>query len=1058
MKKSVIAILTATVIILSFLGPAFYVATVQAADPAAWYKTVNGVLASDYYSLYPYENKSLDIGFSKFGEVINSTDGLGVGLQYPGYEVVKTYDQKLGTSRDPFANEGVPKKLWLNGWLLEARYTHRTQRDRRVLAMAMFADMTAFGGGWLNGHALPLESAPYGGRKTTGYAETEALQVLYDGPRRFVALSVTHLYDWKDGDNDTVVDHPTETWAILDLKLTFIFEKVKKEVTILKDVKIVISGKELDSPVDVQFSNREQWDLGPSPNWASYAHFYHQQLDTCYGPEWHLAPGIMREYIYQRLGPITGVPVWDEREPYGPPIASGSVRVYVNDRFKEEGVDYVIDYLTGAIAWFISVGYLDEVKVVYKLYKQLPTAGVPHLYDVAQIISSDLKYVGWKAFWPTLSDYTVDGWAMSFIPLINVSDPDILPSEPEIPFVAGEWDFMLGKGYPEQFRGVEVIGLTKRNDADDANILGGANVIDREARYQLNEVFNPWDLVSAVHKETKRWVEWKPAGVTWYTTLRAPVVVVGDDEWDSYCVFSERVINVTTGTLLNRWKGEYGIILNDNGTATLFDLPTAMCKILYSTREIVGIGILASPQGLIQLGLCLDSSGSILPDDWTVIKGGVANAIRYTLPHDGSVELTVVQFSDTAAVEVAPTVIDATNYEIVALTIEGLTQMAGMTAMAAGLNLTWYTMMTSPYFAIATKQVINVATDGLPNILLDPSPTGDAAGDVTWVRDVAATLGLDEIDAEAIGTGPDVTWMQSGLVWPQPGNVAPPYIPGWVEQVPDAAAFAAAVSNKFQVIIPPAERPKGRYEWGIIGRDAVKAPDSGGLSLVSAAFKNKRIEYGIAGEDMFDPEIANQMPDIMNRFGTEARTMADYKDAKGRAALKDDWCTYWPIASSNIIGVGGPLANMLAYYGNDFTDAFFGLNQYTDYEAWENKIIALTCWNGTNSGYSSTSSIGYAVITTYKDINGTVLFLVWGHWGRDTYYATQWLHGDAAREIPPGIIQLQSAPSCLTSIILEVNYTKPQHPTFSIVECLGTISETTWVHGAEVKGGIHEDP
>jgi len=57
-----------------------------------------------------------------------------------------------------------------------------------------------------------------------------------------------------------------------------------------------------------------------------------------------------------------------------------------------------------------------------------PDTGVPHLYDVAQIISRDLKYVGWKAFWPTLSDYSVDAWAKTFEPLIWVDDEDMVPA------------------------------------------------------------------------------------------------------------------------------------------------------------------------------------------------------------------------------------------------------------------------------------------------------------------------------------------------------------------------------------------------------------------------------------------------------------------------------------------------------------------------------------------------------------------------------------------------------------------------------------------------------
>jgi hypothetical protein len=258
-----------------------------------------------------------------------------------------------------------------------------------------------------------------------------------------------------------------------------------------------------------------------------------------------------------------------------------------------------------------------------------------------------------------------------------------------------------------------------------------------------------------------------------------------------------------------------------------------------------------------------------------------------------------------------------------------------------------------------------------------------------------------------------------------------------------------------------AESIPGRYEWGIVGRDA-DSVDSAGLSMVSAALKNKQVEYGLAGADMYASEPYNQMPYVMHKFGT-GNTKADYyySGTDYRTALRDDWCYAGtvvgdevPVASSNMIGVGGPLANLLAYYGNDFAQAIYGLNQFTDYTAWEEAIIPLTCWSTTKTQtYRSTNTTGYAVISTYKDINGTVLFLVWGHWGRDTYYASKWFHEE-------GIYQLQQAPRGLTAIILKITFestTEGYKPTgYSIVECLGTISETKWTHGSEIKGGIHD--
>jgi hypothetical protein len=268
----------------------------------------------------------------------------------------------------------------------------------------------------------------------------------------------------------------------------------------------------------------------------------------------------------------------------------------------------------------------------------------------------------------------------------------------------------------------------------------------------------------------------------------------------------------------------------------------------------------------------------------------------------------------------------------------------------------------------------------------------------------------------------------------------------------------------------------GRYEWTTIGRDA-KTIDSAGASLVTASIKQKNITIGLAGADMWDTDMTMQMPSVMYQFGV-GDTKEDYKDAIKRSALSDNWCTYWPVTSSNMIGLGGPIANMFSYYSNDFTDALFGMGEFAVGSPYSDKITGLACWQrywdditlGNHwNVYSSYDdpTVGYAVISTYIDKNGTEVLEIWGHFGRDTYYATQWLHGDAARGINPGILQLQEAPPGLTSIILQINYgMDPKHPTFEIPELLGTISETYWEHtytniytGAEeteLKGGIHD--
>jgi hypothetical protein len=421
-------------------------------------------------------------------------------------------------------------------------------------------------------------------------------------------------------------------------------------------------------------------------------------------------------------------------------------------------------------------------------------------------------------------------------------------AEPGTPYVIGEWDFKLTpQPESQQFRGVCVYGLTDRHDGDDTNAYAedwsiGQNIIDREIMYQLDEVFNPWDLYSAVNKKMTRWVEFSddPIDSANFTTQYTPTLVVDTSMWDQYGQFSERVEDLTNGTVYNRYLGDYMFTENLDGTANFSGLdPDHYYKFLYST---------------------------------------------YPIPDDG--------------------------YSYI-----------------------------------------------------------------------------------------------------------------------------------------------GRYELGVVGRDAASV-DSAGLSMISAAFLDSWIEYGIAAADMYEPVIANQMPWIMNKVGA-GTAWADYyyTSTDWRTALRDDWCTAWPVSSANLVGSGGPLANMLAYYGNDFMTAFFGLQDFTTFAKWKNAIAPVSCWNASNVGYvnSADYKTGYAVISTYIDINGTEILLLWGNWGRDTYYVAKWFWEE-------GIWALQEAPAGMTSIVVKITYkgyTEGYKPTdISVVECLGTISETAW----EDWGGIHPDP
>jgi len=828
MRKNVTAILTASIILVSILAPALFTNNAFA-DQTDWYRTVKGVLDSDYYALYPFEKNSLTIGFSKYGEFINPYTG--DGLNYSG--------------RDPFANEGVNMTYWINGWFLDLRYVHRSYGARHIWAMATFADMANYGGDWLNGHTDPY-GEPYGGRKCSAVATTEPINVLYDGPRRFVARLVTHIKD-KQG---------ALTWNVVDVIFTIVFEKVKKQVIVFKDVKLTIDSKILASPVDVQFSNRGEWDLGPSPDWKSYAHFYHQRFGTVYGADWHLSKNITREHKYVNAS-FTGTSInltEYASDGYGLPVVLHSEYVYVNDVWLKRGADYTINYTTGIIQ-FTQALSKAKVEIYWKFYKldekiREPMA-LPNLYDVAQIIARDKKVVGYAAFWPVLSDYTVDGWDYCLEPLYGVSMND-MESEPDIPFVIGEWDFLLDydeitPNWGEQFRGVTVYGIVNYHDAVDGGQL------DREIRYQLDEVFNPWDLSGAVEKDSWRWVEFPPADGTWSSKeLKYTPIRLEGKEWYEYCSFAERVL--VDGKLLT-------------------------------------------------------------PTDARIWDGSK-----------------------------------------------------------------WSWWPSFPYTYNITGNTIKFWKDADDKIT--------TRGDVEWTVEEGKVVKVLYSNSNSTDTG--------------------------------------------------------RYEWTVVGRDS-KPVDSIGASLVTAAFKNKGVEIGNAGLDMQYLEYDIQsVPNVMAKFGT-GNAWADYYGGSKvtllptstpgtRSALVDDWCKTWPVASSNMITVGGPKVNVLTDYLNDFAEAYYGTWDFSTNTGYgyygKGAIVALSCWS--KNYYYSTNETGYAVISTYKDLNGTVIFSVWGVWGRDTFYAAKWFH-------EKGI--LQDFPSGVTSIILEIDYTDPKHPTVGIVEMLGTISE-----------------
>jgi hypothetical protein len=272
-----------------------------------------------------------------------------------------------------------------------------------------------------------------------------------------------------------------------------------------------------------------------------------------------------------------------------------------------------------------------------------------------------------------------------------------------------------------------------------------------------------------------------------------------------------------------------------------------------------------------QLAIIIDGSGSISVLDFRDVKDGFANALRSQAPIDGTVEITVIQFAgnitDTvspddltgARVEVPPTVISSQSVlDSVATAIQNITKKNGTTPMAAGINLAVTKITGSPNFSTATKQFINLASDGAPNIPLNQGESAALAA-----ASAALAAGIDELDAEGTGDAISFPSFQNFLcdlvftsVAPSGCTfISPPFSAGsfpvrnsqgignqgFVLLVANLDNFAAAVDQKLDILIvsPPVA-------------DAGPIPDGNKNDGPYGCFVNQQIT--LDGSGSFDPD------------------------------------------------------------------------------------------------------------------------------------------------------------------------------------------------------------
>jgi hypothetical protein len=225
------------------------------------------------------------------------------------------------------------------------------------------------------------------------------------------------------------------------------------------------------------------------------------------------------------------------------------------------------------------------------------------------------------------------------------------------------------------------------------------------------------------------------------------------------------------------------------------------------------------------------------------------------------------------------------------------------------------------------------------------------------------------------------------------------------------------------------ETARGTYEWIIVGRDS-NVVDSAGAAHVTEAFDSiKNIDVKMAGLDMYN-SLFPTVPYIQEHFGGGYYTKDEFKEGYihneegNRAHLRDDYSSIMPIDSSNIILVGGPLANLGMEMANDWGSAIYRGTSEDFYSPgqWDSMI-------------NTFPKNGYAVIGTYMDVDGTVYFYIYGGTGEDTFWATWAFYNQY-------ITYLQTENPGVTSLLLKLSYDTPGCPPgITIVKRLDTISE-----------------
>nr|WP_315430282.1 VWA domain-containing protein [uncultured Albidiferax sp.] len=222
-----------------------------------------------------------------------------------------------------------------------------------------------------------------------------------------------------------------------------------------------------------------------------------------------------------------------------------------------------------------------------------------------------------------------------------------------------------------------------------------------------------------------------------------------------------------------------------------------------------------------QLGFALDASGSVSATNYNLLRSGL-NAALAGLPVDGTVEISVLSYSNGNLTVVAPTVLTAVTLPTIQAAITSHAKSGGGTNTAGAITGLTSLMVGSANFGDAgTKSIINLATDGFPNSQSDAVAAALASN----------AAGIDGLSIEAIGDGVSSDFALNNLAdiaFPGPATILPvnstnipnPLGGSWVVPVSDFDALAPVLLAKVQAAVQPPNNT---------------VPEPGSLALVGLA-------------------------------------------------------------------------------------------------------------------------------------------------------------------------------------------------------------------------------